>query len=119
MDFLVSRPLVSHSLIAAVLTAVLVLIFFYSGVVIFGWLSFAMVATYFYGRESGQNEHDCIQKEGYSRSAAFFGNILPILFHGSNWSQFALPSIVSAVIAITAQYYLPVWLSPYPIPTIW
>jgi hypothetical protein len=119
MEFLVSRPLVSHSVVAVVLTSLLAVILFYSGVVPFGWMAFAIVATYFYGRESGQNEHDCIQKEGYSNSVAFFGNILPILFHGNNWSQFALPSIVAAVIGITAQYYLPGWLAPYPIPTIW
>jgi ABC-type antimicrobial peptide transport system permease subunit len=119
MDFLVSRPLVSHSVVAVVMSVAFVALFYYCGIPFFGWLTFVIVSAYFYGRESGQNEHDCIQKEGYSSSAAFFGNLLPILFHGSNWSQFALPTIVTGVISVTAQYYLPGWLASYPIPSIW
>lgn len=107
MQFLVSRPLISHSLIAAVLTVLILPIFYYLGVAIFGWLTFAIVATYFYGRESGQNAHDCVQKYGYSDSAAFFGNIVPVLFTADNWNQFVIPGIMTFAISITGQYYFP------------
>jgi hypothetical protein len=119
MKFLVDHPVISHAVVAAVLTFIILPIFFYMGVPIFGWLTFAIVATYFYGRESGQNDHDCVQKEGYSDTAAFFGNILPILFHASNWNQFAVPAMVSFTISLTAQYFLPGWVATHPFPFFW
>jgi hypothetical protein len=119
MKFLVDHPVISHAVVAAVLTLLILPIFYFTGVAIFGWLTFAIVATYFYGRESGQNDHDCVQKEGYSDVAAFFGNILPILFHGSNWTQFAVPAIVSFAISLTGQYFLADWLAAHPFPVIW
>lgn len=105
MSFLEKHPNLSHSVIAVVLMAILVPILYLAGNPVYAVFAAGLVGTYFYGRESGQNNHD-MKNKGASNTKAFWYNIIPIGFTSANWQQFLIPSVVAAVIGFGIQYWM-------------
>lgn len=69
-SFLVKHPNISHAVIAVIMMAIITPILFFTGNPLFGVSAAALVGTYFYGRESGQNNHD-MKNRGASEWTAF------------------------------------------------
>lgn len=104
ISFLSKHPNVSHAFIAAVMMVIILPILSFAGNPISGIFAATMVGVYFFGRESGQNNHD-MKNKGASEWKAFWQNIIPVGFTSSNWQQAIVPGVVAFAIGLSFQYF--------------
>ncbi|WP_060772463.1 hypothetical protein [Methylobacterium sp. AMS5] len=106
MDLLLSLPLLTHFLLAALYTAAIgVPLWFAYGM--HGLLvAAALVSTFFYGREAGQREHD-LKRSGVHGLRAWLGATFLFLWSRSNVIQWLVPAGTALGAALLwGQFYL-------------
>lgn len=110
-NFLVKNPNISHIVIALGIFAVLgpITVFFGSPPPLV--YAAALIGTYFFGRESGQNNHDMLHR-GVAEWPAFWQNLIPVGFSSGNWQQFLFPSVTVGALGYGLTY-LPNVLKPF------
>lgn len=105
-NFLVKNPNISHIVIAVVMFAIIGPIVYFTGSPPPLVYAAALIGTWFFGREAGQNNHDMLHR-GVDEWTAFWQNIIPVGFSSANWQQFLYPSVIVGALGYGLSY-LPV-----------
>jgi hypothetical protein len=100
LSWLLARPLVTHTLLAALYTLTLGSAFTALGLP-YSWIAAALViSTFFYGREAGQREHDLKHlTPPTSPVMAWLGAEFAFKWDASNFAQWLVAAGSSAAVA--------------------
>lgn len=99
LAWLLARPVLTHALIAAAMTAVIFGVLRLADAPWPGPIAAAIVTTWFAAREAGQREH-ALKASGYSPVLAWFGAYTGVSWSRGNWGQFLAPA--GAAVAVAA-----------------
>lgn len=104
MAWIVARPLVSHAVIAAAMTLIV-----FAGLKLGGapWPAIVagiVTATFMFGREAGQVEHDR-KRQGVSPVRAWLGAYTMTGWGMGNIAQWLAPALVTAVIVAALWHF--------------
>lgn len=98
LAWLLARPLVTHTLLAALYTLLIALVLGLLKVAHGPIIATLMVSPFWYGREAGQQEHD-LKHTGTSPLMAWLGAEFAFLWTRDNWLQWLVAAGSSAAVA--------------------
>jgi hypothetical protein len=98
VSWLLARPLVTHTLLAALYTFVVALVLKAVGFPLPAVVATLMVSPFWYGREAGQREHD-LKHAGTSPIMAWLGAEFAFKWDRDNLAQWLVAAGSSAAVA--------------------